>query len=147
MVEEILMMLPEPCGCMTPQFVLQAQERAKHIGVEHSCIALGGLLDQRARFSFGAGIVDRDIQAAEARDSLFDKVAHVAFVAHVRRNESGFNAEATKLGFECLALGLAAAGRSDRCTFLCKSKLRWTTDAGQSASNEDNTSAHSRCRL
>jgi hypothetical protein len=31
-------------------------------------------------------------------------------VAHVRQNESGFSAEATKLGFECLAFGLAAAG-------------------------------------
>src|SRR5258707_13005420 len=90
----------------TTLFRSQAQERAKPIGVEHPCIALGRLLGQRARFSFGAGIVDRDIQAAEARDSLFDKAAHVVFMAHVRQNESGFSAEATKLGFECLAFGL-----------------------------------------
>jgi Bacterial regulatory helix-turn-helix protein, lysR family len=35
---------------------------------------------RQARFSFGAGIVDRDIQPAEAPNSLFDKVAHLVFV-------------------------------------------------------------------
>jgi len=70
--------------------------------------------------SFGAGIVDRDIQAAEARDSLFDKIAHVVFVAHVRQNESGLSAEATKLGFECLAFDLAAAGRNQLAPSLAR---------------------------
>jgi hypothetical protein len=84
-----------------------------------------------------------DIQAAEVRDSLFDKVAHLVFVAHVRQNESGFSAEATKLGFDCLAFGLAAAGRNNRCAFFGKGKCRGTTDAGQSTGNEDNRSAHS----
>src|SRR4051794_35043253 len=68
-------------------------------------------------------------------------------MTHVRKNEGGFSAEATKLGFECLALGLAAAGRNDRCTFIGKGKRRGTTDAGQSASNEDNRSTHSGCPL
>jgi hypothetical protein len=54
------------------------------IGVEHLCVAVGRLLDQRAGFSFGAGIVDRDIQPAEAPDSLFNKVAHVVFATHIR---------------------------------------------------------------
>jgi hypothetical protein len=130
-----------------PQLVLQAQKRAEHIGIDHPCIAVGRLLGQRARFSFGAGIVDRDIQPAEAPDSLFDKVAHVVFVTHVRQNESGFSAEATKLDFECLAFGLAEAGYNDRCAFFGKGKRRGTTDAGQSASDEDNRNAHSRCPL
>src|ERR1700719_183262 len=122
--------------------MLQAQYSAEHIGVEHSCIALGSLLDQRARVSFGAGIVDRDIQAAEALDSLFDKVAHVVFVTHVRQNESGFSAEATKLFFECLAFGLAAAGYNDRRALFGKGKRGGTTDAGQSAGDQDNRSTH-----
>jgi len=69
------------------------------------------------------------------------------FVAHVRQNESGLSAEATKLGFECLAFDLAAAGRNDRCAFFGKGKRRGTTDAGQSAGNEDNSSAHGGCPL
>jgi hypothetical protein len=100
--------------------VLQAQERAEHIGIEHPRIAVGRLLGQRARFSFRAGIVDRDIQPAEALDSLFDNVPHVVFVTHVRQNESGLSAEATKVDFECLAFGLAAAGHNDCCTFFGK---------------------------
>src|SRR5258707_3536789 len=54
----------------TTLFRSQAQERAKHIGVEHPCIALGRLLGQRARFSFGAGIVDRDIRSEEHTSEL-----------------------------------------------------------------------------
>ena len=132
-------------GLHDSQFVLHAQKRAEYIGVEHPCIAVGRLLSHWARFSFGAGIVDRDIQPAEAPDGLFDKVAHVVFVTHVRQNESGFSAEATKLAFECLAFGLATAGYNNRCAFLGKGKRRSTTNASQSASDEDNRSTHGAC--
>jgi hypothetical protein len=103
-----------------PQFVLQAQKGAELIGVEHPCIALGRLLGQRAGFSFGAGIVDRDIQPAEAPHGLFDKIAHIVFVAHIRQNESGFRAEARKLVFERRAFELAPAGYNDSCAFFAK---------------------------
>jgi hypothetical protein len=122
-----------------------AQKRAEHIGVEHPCIAIRRLLGQRAGVSFGAGIVDRDVQPTEAPDSLFDKVAHVVFVTHVRQNESGISAEATKLVFERLAFGLAAAAYDDGCAFFGKGKRRGTTDAGQSAGDEDNRSVHRAC--
>jgi hypothetical protein len=115
--------------------------------VSNSPVAVGRLLGQRAWCSFGAGTVDRDIKPAEAPDSLFDKVAHVVFVAHVRQSENGFGAEAAKLVFECLAFGLAAAGYNDRCAFFGKGKRRGTTDTGQSAGDEDDRSVHSRCPL
>ena len=130
-----------------PQFVLQAQKRTEHIGVEHSCKAVRRLLGQRAGFSFSAGIVDRDIQTAEAADSPFDKVTHVVFVTHVRQNECSFSAKTMKFVFECLALGLAPAGYNDRCAFFGKGKCRSTTDAGQSAGDEDDRSVYSRCPL
>jgi hypothetical protein len=126
------------------QLVLQAQKRAKYVGVEHPCIGVQRLLGQRAGFSFGAGIVDRNVQPAEARNSLLDKVARVVFVTHVRQNESSFSAEATKLSFEGVAFGLPAAGYNDRCAF-GKGKRRGTPNAGQSAGDEDNRSAHGVC--
>ena len=58
-------------------------------------------------------------------------------MTHVCQNESGFRAEATKLDFERLAFGVAAAGRNDRCAFFGKGERRGTTDAGQSPGDED----------
>ena len=140
------MMLPEPCGCITRSSCFKLRS-AEYIGLEHPCIAVGCLLGQWAGFSFGAGIVDRDIQSAKAPDSLFDKVAHVVFVTHVRQNEYSFSAKTMKFVFECLALGLAPAGYNDRCAFFGKGKCRSTTDAGQSAGDEDDWSVHNRCPL
>src|SRR5271154_3604503 len=108
MVEEILMMLPEPCGCITRSSCFKLRSVPSTLVLEHPCIAVGCLLGQRAGFSFGAGIVDRDIQSAKAPDSLFDKIVHVVFVTHVCQNESSFRSETTKLDFERLAFGLAA---------------------------------------
>jgi hypothetical protein len=92
----------------------------------------------------GAGIVDSHVQPVEARNGLVDHIAYVVFVTHVCQNESGFTAEATKLDFDRLAFGLAASGHNDRCAFFGKGERRGTTDAGQSAGNEDNRSTHSR---
>ena len=115
------------------------------VGVEHSSIVAWRLLGQRARFSFGSGIVDRNIQPAETRDGLFDEVAHVVFVTHVRQNESGLRAETMKLVFECLAFGLAPAGYNDRCAFFGEGKRRGTADARQSACDEYNRIVHCCC--
>ena len=79
------------------------------------------------------------------RDGLFDKVAHVVFVTHVRQNECSFSAKTMKFVFECLALGLAPAGYNDRCAFFGEGKRRGTTDASQSACDEYNRIVHRRC--
>jgi hypothetical protein len=92
------------------QLVFQAQKCAEHIGVEHRRVAVGCLVGYRTRFTFGAGIVDGDIQAAEARDGLVDQIAHIVLAAHVRLNERRLRAEPAQFGFQGVAFGLVAAG-------------------------------------
>src|ERR1700722_588928 len=74
------------------QFMLPAEDRAQHIGVESRGMAFRGLLGGRAGLALGAGGVDRDIKAAEALHGLVDQSANVILMTDVRANEMGFRA-------------------------------------------------------
>jgi Thiamine pyrophosphate enzyme, C-terminal TPP binding domain len=78
------------------QFMLHAQHCAEHIGVESCRIALGGLRRQRTGLAFGPGVVDRHIQASEARNGLIDQASHIIFVAHVGTPIFGLCAQAAE---------------------------------------------------
>ena len=74
-VEDIMIMLPEPLRLHDAQFVLQAQKTCRgHWCQTSHCIAVGRLLGQWARFPLGTGIIDPNIQPPETRDGLFDEV-------------------------------------------------------------------------
>src|SRR5271167_192021 len=65
------------------QLVLHAEQRAEYVGVESRSIAFGGLLRDGAGLAFGTGVVDGNIEAAEALDGLIDQLAHIVVTAHV----------------------------------------------------------------
>jgi hypothetical protein len=125
-----------------PQLVLEAQQRAKHIGVEHRRVAVRRLLGDRPRLALGAGIIDGDVEPAEAGDGVIDQAAHILFVAHVGLDEGGLRAERMELGFQRLAFGLAAAGGDDGCAVLGEGQRGGAADAGQCAGDQDDGRGH-----
>ena len=129
------------------QFVLHAQDRAEHIGVERRCIAFGGLLGDRARLAFGAGVVDRDIEPAEACDGLVDQIAHVVFVAHVGVDELGLDPRLRSSASECLAGLSRRAGNDHLGALLGKGKGGGAADAGQCAGDQYDGAADSSSSL
>jgi hypothetical protein len=122
--------------------VLQAEQRAKHIGVEGGGIALGGLVDGEARLAFGARVVDRGVQTAEAGHRLVDQIANFAVVTDVGLDEDGFGAELPKFGFERLALGLPAAGDDESGAVPREGNGSGAADACQGAGDEDDGLVH-----
>src|SRR5256885_5251485 len=54
-------------------------------------------LRHRARLSFGAGVVDRYVQATEARNGPIDQVPHLVLATHIRTEELSFSAERAQL--------------------------------------------------
>jgi hypothetical protein len=92
--------------------VLEAQHRAKNIGVEDRPVAVRGLTAQRAGLAFGARIVDRDIETPETRDRTVDEVAHVVFFSDIGADEFRLGAGTTKLG-DKLAARLVMTARND----------------------------------
>src|ERR1700758_3644284 len=75
------------------RLVLYAQEHAEDVGVERRGIAFRSLLRDRAGFTFGAGIVHRDIETSEALDRAVDETTDIVFLAHIGLDEFGFGAE------------------------------------------------------
>src|ERR1700704_1264382 len=65
------------------QFVLHAEQRAKHIGVEGGCVAFGSLLSHRSRPTFGACGIDGGVDPAEACDGLVDEVTNLIIVTDI----------------------------------------------------------------
>jgi hypothetical protein len=67
--------------------VLHAQDHAENIRVERRGVGFRGLIHDRTNLAFGASIVHRDIQTAEAADGLVDQSADVVLVADVGVDE------------------------------------------------------------
>jgi hypothetical protein len=76
------------------------------------------LFGHRAELAFGAGIIDGDVEAAEPRDGFVDQVLHLILAADIGTNEFHFRAKGTKLGGQCLASVIAAAGDDDASAFV-----------------------------
>src|SRR5256885_6704035 len=86
-------------------------------------------LRHRARLSFGAGVVDRYVQATEARDGPIDQVPHLVLATHIRTEELSFSAERAQLSHEFLAGFLVATGNNGAVTFPRESMGRRTPDS------------------
>src|SRR5216683_5192431 len=84
---------PAPLWQHHPQFVLHAEQRTEHIGVEGGSEAFGGLFRNWARRTFCAGVVDGHIQTSETLDRLIHKVTHVLILADVSTNKNGLCSE------------------------------------------------------
>src|SRR6266478_430517 len=119
------------------RLVLHAQEYAENIGVERRGIAFGGLLRDRAGFTFGAGIIDRDIETPEALDGAVDETTDIVFLAHIGLDEFGFGTERTELANQCLT-GIRLAPRNNNAIARFRERDRSSAaDAGEGTSDEN----------
>ena len=75
--------------------------------------------------ALGAGVVDGDIEATEAGDSLIDQTTNIVLMAHVGAEERGLGAKVAQFGLQRLAFGVAAAGDDERCAFASRRPERW----------------------
>jgi hypothetical protein len=103
------------------------------------------LFGQRARLSFSAGVIHRDIQAAKALDGFVHEIAHVVFVADVGAHEFRFGAQSTQLSDQRLTSIVASTGNYDARTFLSEREGGRAPDAGERARDEYHWSVHVLC--
>jgi hypothetical protein len=92
--------------------VLHAQDYAENVGVERRGIAFRGLLRDPAALTFGAGIVNRDIETAKPCNGLVDQSADLILLARVGVDELGLRPEGAQLLNERLA-GLVMPASND----------------------------------
>jgi len=78
--------------------MLQAQQRAQHVGVEGARVALSGVLSYRAGLAFGTSGVDGHVQVAKPFDGPINQTAHIVFEAHVGTDVFSLQAERTQFG-------------------------------------------------
>ena len=123
-------------------FMLHAQDHAENVGFERRRKALRSLVGDRADHTFGGGVVHCDIKAAKARYGLVDQVADISFLADVGVDEFSFRTERPQLLGELLADSVATAGNDDHGALLRECGGGGASDAGQSAGDQDNLSAH-----
>jgi hypothetical protein len=100
------------------------------------------LLDDRRRLAFSAGVVDRDVDAAEALDSLLDDAADLGFETNVSAQEFSLGAEGTQFGGEGLPCLLATAADDDAVSLAGEGDSCGTADSGQRACDEDDRLVH-----
>jgi len=83
--------------------VLHAEQRAEHVGVKGRGIAFRRLVNDGAGFALRAGIVDGNIDAAEAGDGVIDEAANIVVLTDVGADKDGVCTEFAKFGFERFA--------------------------------------------
>src|ERR1700674_287076 len=69
------------------KFVLHAQQRAEHVGIEGCHVVVRSLLRYGAGHALRTGSVYSDIQTAKSLHDLVDQVTYVFFVAHIGADE------------------------------------------------------------
>src|SRR3977135_1829157 len=69
------------------KFVLHAQQRAEHVGLERRRVAVRSLLRHWAGHPFRTRSVYGDIQTAKPFHGLVDQVTYVVFAAHIGTDE------------------------------------------------------------
>src|SRR6202023_2854402 len=124
-------------------FVLHAEDHAENIRVERRGIAFRGLAGDRAHLAFGASIVHRDIETAKPCDGLVDQSADVIILADVGVDELGLRAERAQLLNERLAGLITPTGNDHLRALLGEGDGGGAPNAGESAGDQDNLSAHS----
>jgi hypothetical protein len=118
-------------------FVTHRLENAPNVDVENSAILRFGSLIERA-FPFNAGVVKRDVEAAEFIECEIDHRFHVGIFGDVSADERCVAAEFLNFGHDLRTFFFAATGQNelragarklDRCCF---------ADAGSSSGHECN---------
>jgi hypothetical protein len=124
------------------QRVLHAEERPQHVGIEHRSVALGREFRQRTDFALGAGAVDCYVETAKAGDGAVDQIADIVLEADISADELRLGAGGKKLGGQCLAFRLAAAGDDDLGAILGEGQGGGAADTCQAAGDQNDWVAH-----
>jgi len=122
--------------------MLQAEHDAQHIGLERVGIGFDRRLGQRTGLAFGAGIVDGDIEPAEAGHGLVDQGADIRLVADIGPDELGLGAELAQLLGQRQTGRLAPRGDDELRAVLGESQGSGAADTGQGAGDQDNGFGH-----
>jgi hypothetical protein len=120
-----------------PQFVLQAEDHTKDIGVESGGIGLRSLIDERAGLSFRAGVIHCDINTAKSFDGLIDQLPDIILMADIRLNELSLSSQGAEFLSEFKTFLLAPAGNDDLCAVVGESQRGSAADTGESASDKN----------
>jgi hypothetical protein len=97
--------------------MLHAEQGAEHVSIESGAIAFSVLIRHRTRLPFGPGIVDSDVEATEAGDSLIDQGAHIVFVAYISVDEFSLHAKRPELCDQRNSDVVPAPGNHEGCAF------------------------------
>ena len=142
--------------CQKRQAGLRTQKRAAHVDAKHQVEAFGGRLRGAGKLD-RAGIVDKDIDAAEMRGSLLHSRIQCRLIAHVeldgqrlaasRRHFGGHRVNGTRqLRVRCRRF----CGDDDIGAVACAAQRNSAADAAAGAGNEYGLApqlAHQRPRL
>jgi len=71
--------------------------------------------------AFGASVIDRHVQPAEAREGIINKFLDVLFLAHIRPHKLRFRAEISELDDKLLSLFIVTARNDNLCRFFGES--------------------------
>ena len=123
------MMLPLPWACI-------AQDHAENVGLECRGKAFGSLICDQAALTFGACVVDRDV------DGLINHVADIIFLADVGVDELGLCTQRAQLLGERLAGLVSPAGDNHFRTLLGEGDRGGAPNAGEATGNQDDLRAH-----
>jgi len=109
--------------------MLHAEERPEHVGVEGGGIGIGGRLRHWTGLAFGAGVVDRYVQATEARKVPSTRFrTSSSWRTSVRKNSASVpSARSSVTSF--WPASLVATGNNGAVTFPRESPGRRTPDS------------------
>ncbi len=105
--------------------MLHAEQDAEDVGVEDSGVGLGRLGGDGAGRALGAGVVNGDIEPAEALDCAVDEAADVVLAADVGGDEVGLGAKGADFLGQLRARVGAAAGNNDLRASAGEGKRGW----------------------
>ncbi len=122
--------------------MFETEHHTQHVGVESGRVAFCRLLRERPGLALGGGIVDGNVEAAEAGDGLVDQGAHLVFVTHVSADELGLGTQRAQFGDQDLALIVVAPGDDEVRAITREGQGGGAADAGQGAGNQDDGIGH-----
>src|SRR5205807_7822362 len=110
--------------------------------VEGGSVAFGGLLCYRARFAFGAGVIDSHIQTTKPGHGLIDQLAHIVFVAHIGPHKFSFRAEFPEFANQILSFFIMSPRNNNGCALLREGKCGGSANTCQRAGDQNNWCSH-----
>ncbi len=127
---------PPPRPLHRRQLVRRAQKGARQVGLQRGPPILQGKFAKRSKFAEHGGVVEGDVQPAEARFGRFDQALRKGLVADVAGDCDGFAALGLDRLHQRVEFGPAPAGGNHLGSFGGKELCGGETDAGAGAGDD-----------